>query len=208
MRRRVAARSPMSAASLPATQAAGADVRRLSGPIGPCNSSGAGPTCRHPDAILRRAVGHRRACASLIASFAAGEPCAKPDLERITAIFTPLFSSPLSVAPAPALCGAFVDERRVVAATWAAACGRETLIRPWRTVRLPKAGCRVMGFGVRASVSRVAAAGSRFPPSDPVREVGARTDNALFADCQSRPGRLHNCNTLRRFFWTIRGGRS
>jgi hypothetical protein len=46
----------------------------------------------------------------------------------------------------------------------------------------------VVGFGVRASVGRVATNASRFPPSDPAREAGARTDNALFAPpCSSSP---------------------
>jgi hypothetical protein len=38
--------------------------------------------------------------------------------------------------------------------------------------------CWVVVFGVRASVGRTAANPSRFPPSDPVREAGGRTNNA------------------------------
>jgi hypothetical protein len=100
-----------------------ANAESLPGSLGQCTSSGARPTCRHPHAILRRAVGHRRACASLVASFAVG-------------------------------------------------------------------GLWVMGFGLRASVGRVAANASTFAPCDPVgdaraqssalpcqREAGARTDN-------------------------------
>jgi hypothetical protein len=47
---------------------------------------------------------------------------------------------------------------------------------------------RAMGFGVRASVGRVAANGSRFPPRDPVREAGARADRARpTPSCASPP---------------------
>jgi len=48
---------------------------------------------------------------------------------------------------------------------------------------------RVMGsltrFGIRASVGRAAATCIAFPPCDPVREAGARTDNALFTKARS-----------------------
>jgi hypothetical protein len=62
-------------------------------------------------AIPRRPVGHRRACASLVAPFAA--VVRKLDLERIAPFHTGALIATFHCA-APARCGAFADARRVV----------------------------------------------------------------------------------------------
>jgi hypothetical protein len=54
----------------------------------------------------------------------------------------------------PPRCGAFADERRVVASNVGYGCEREALIQSGRAVRLSK---WVMDLGVRVSLGRVAA---------------------------------------------------
>jgi hypothetical protein len=91
-------------------------------------SSGMGlevPQCRAhvPPFVIPshvRAVGHRRACGSLIASFAAGIGCgtlavvAGLALAPRSGFFAPTCSSPHFHCGAPARCGAVADERRIV----------------------------------------------------------------------------------------------
>jgi hypothetical protein len=51
----------------------------------------------------------------------------------------------------------------------------------------------VLGSGVRASVGRVVANWSSFPPFDPVREAVARTDSARLAPARSSPPSVALC---------------
>ena len=74
-------------------------------------SSGAMPSCRHRHALPRRATGHRRACAPLVAPFAAGVRDLAP--QRILPFHIGEFI-PTSRCDAPERRGAFADERRIV----------------------------------------------------------------------------------------------
>jgi len=74
--------------------------------------------------IPRRAVGRRRACASLVASFAAGVPVCDFWQPSSHGVFIATFR-----CAAPARGGAFAVERRVVSAAKAGGSGRETVIQ-------------------------------------------------------------------------------
>ena len=124
LRPRVAARSPMSGASLPAT-------RRTSA------TRNARPVRR----AVRFSKQRGRAGFGVRASVGRGPPTgrgsrrsirfARLELERITPLHAGALIATFRCA-APARCGAFADERRIVAATKAAECGRETLIQSRR----------------------------------------------------------------------------
>jgi|HubBroStandDraft_1064217.scaffolds.fasta_scaffold390209_1 hypothetical protein len=153
-------------ASLRATKGTGANAKRSSSPLGPQS-----PAVPCPRATARRAsrpAGHRRACGSLFASFAAGVavwnegedggcqqgaclPSRAPHPGALIATF-----------PRDALvrCRAFADARRVVPATKAARADGKRL-----SVSSGSAAPPTLVFSGRASADA-----SRFPPYDPVRD--------------------------------------
>jgi len=96
-------------------------------------------------AIPRRSVGHRRACASLFASFAAGVALAGAPTDDCSSHRRAHRRLPFA---APASCGAFADERRVVASD-GTECIRTRKAHPAQRTAAPPP--------LRASVRRVAA---------------------------------------------------
>ena len=101
--------------------------------------------------LPRRAIGNRRACPALVASFAAGVAVsARHVLERIAPFHTGVLIATFYHA-APARCGAFADERRIVAGDGG---GRETNAHPVCGFR---SGWWVLGVGVRDPAGGVVA---------------------------------------------------
>ena len=99
-------------------------------------------------------VRHRRPCASMVASLAAG--VRKLALKRMTALRTAR-SSPPSVAPRPRVAArSSRGGASLPAMTGRLSDGRETLIQPRRQCSSGAEG-GLLGFGPRAGVSRAAA---------------------------------------------------
>ena len=110
---------------------------------------------------------------------------------------------------APARCGAFADERRVVVGDAGGWCRRETNAHPVCGFR---SGWWVLGFGVRASAGRVAANASSFPLFDPVRERESlkAANRPTLPEFLSRPPDACRPEApgLPRYFYTERSGTS
>jgi hypothetical protein len=97
--------------------------------------------------FARAPVGRAAANAS---RFSPRDPVREAGARTDDAVFTPARSS-----PPPLRCGgAFADERRVVAATEAAGCERETLVQPHRAVRLRRHALSGSRVAANSSPSR------------------------------------------------------
>jgi hypothetical protein len=118
-------------------------------------------------ALPHRAVGPRRACASLVASFAAGVGVWNVD---DTGVRIATFR-----CAAPARCGAFAEERRVVIGDGGGAQNTEEC----------GPGSVLLAFWCARYGGRAGAAGSRFSPCDPVHEL--ERDNRLLTPMSSLP---------------------
>jgi hypothetical protein len=117
--------------------------------------------------LPRLVSGHRRACASLVASFAAG--VRELALERLTALHNTV---PVATfrRDASALCSAFADERRVVGGDEGGRCTSSHWFRS------PPMG--------------------RGSPFDPARSVGARTGDAFRTGAHRRNLSRCRCGAL------------